>query len=180
MRILSRFASTLEPPQPSEGYDKLITLTLAQHPPRDIVGSVCSISFGVCEIPRPCMSTPNSTQRGRFQSPRNNVGTSGDSRYSRQDGQSRFMTCGVRVATWGTFPRRSTSEYEKASVSLPRRSLSSTEKWKSSRVEISVPTLFEMGGMCVWRGIDRIVPAFPLIGTMASLPCNSWGSCVYS
>jgi hypothetical protein len=30
MRILSRFASTLEPPQPSEGYDKLITLTLAQ------------------------------------------------------------------------------------------------------------------------------------------------------
>ncbi|KAI0255811.1 hypothetical protein BJV78DRAFT_576204 [Lactifluus subvellereus] len=38
MRILSRLASTLEPPQP--------------------VGRMCAISSGVCEIPRPCMSTP--------------------------------------------------------------------------------------------------------------------------
>jgi hypothetical protein len=27
-------------------------------------------------------------------------------------------------------------------------------EWKSTRVEISFPTLFEMGGMCIWRGID--------------------------
>jgi hypothetical protein len=39
------------------------------NPPRDIVGSVCSISFGVCEIPHPCMSTPNGTQQGTIQSP---------------------------------------------------------------------------------------------------------------
>ena len=35
MQILSRFASTMEPPHPAEGYDKLITLTLEQQPPAE-------------------------------------------------------------------------------------------------------------------------------------------------
>jgi hypothetical protein len=32
MDVLSRFASTMEPPQSREGYDKLISLTLEEQP----------------------------------------------------------------------------------------------------------------------------------------------------
>ena len=103
MQVLSRFASTTEPPHPAEGYDKLITLTLEQQPPSGYTKQdVLAILQRLRDAP-PVRVNAHGTQ-GTTQPHRNQRG--GSSRYSRGRGRGR----GHNRARRG-FPLGNRSEY---------------------------------------------------------------------
>jgi hypothetical protein len=73
---LSRFESTLKPPQCGKGYDRPIALTLAEQPPRDLVDEGSSPYSSVCEI---LVSTPTA-HKAQFSLPETQIDD--NSRYS--------------------------------------------------------------------------------------------------
>jgi hypothetical protein len=87
MRILSRFASTMELPRPGEGYDKLISLTLDQQPPAEYTREdVLAILQRLRESPSVRVNADDS--QGTTQPPRNQE-VDANSRYSRGGSRSR-------------------------------------------------------------------------------------------
>jgi len=87
MRVLSRFASTMELPQPGEGYDKLISLAMDQQPPAGYTREdVLAILQRLRESPSVRINVHDI--QGTTQ-PSRNQEVDGNSRYSREGSRSR-------------------------------------------------------------------------------------------